>query len=182
MNIKLTRQIKRGGSFVKKDTPLTVSDKEGQSLVEQGLAQPFMSFVPSDSKAPANKGEKLTPEAPADGNGANETKGESDADGKTDDTDDNNEEDLDETTDSDESEKEIVDTSSFRVIDETAGKADNIGVYVIPGIDSATIDVLVKAGYTSIESLKALTMDALVALPKIGYTRAKKIFDYVKSV
>lgn len=52
--------------------------------------------------------------------------------------------------------------------------------YQIDGIGNDTIEVLCEAGFTTLESLKSVTTEQLVALPKVGYSKAKKILRAVK--
>ena len=80
--------------------------------------------------------------------------------------------------DSDENSGDI-DISNFKVIEELPLPVTE-GPYQIPGIDSNAINVLVKAGYKTIDSLKGIKIDALIALPKIGYQKATKIAEFVK--
>jgi hypothetical protein len=183
MNIKLIRQIKRNGVFVKKDTPLTVDDKEGQTLIDSKCAVPFfrsgLSIVKKENTERDTHATIPTIASSIDdkNSGTENGKNQEDPQGTNDEDKTSTSEDFDNDS------QPPVDVSNFRIIEEnTESTGCNAGPYQIPGIDHLIIDILVNGGYKSIDDLKSVSLESLVALPKIGYNKAKKIVEYVKSL
>jgi len=72
--------------------------------------------------------------------------------------------------------------SETKVTDDVDGGTPSVVLppYSIPGIDSTTIDILVKNGFDTIEKVAAATKAVLIAIPSLGYNNAAKIFSALK--
>lgn len=173
MNIKLLRMVKHNDTFIPKNTIVNLNDSDAQGLINAKAAVPaFSSSVLAGSPVVVNKKiasviESVVISTPKTDNAPNSSTGGIDESNI----------DIEEGL----SIENEVDISNFKVVEEEPVNV-RTGEYQIPGINHTVVDILVKNKYTTLNSLKGISVETLVALPKIGYSNAKKIVEYIKGI
>lgn len=185
MVIKLKRMVKYKGNFLSTNSIIEVPDAEAILWIEDKIAVPVFVQKAAANQNDQNNGLNNSSEKENEKMPEQNLKKESEKEQVNNTVQEaaeiNNQEVEDSGTDTDDDSGE-VDISGFKVIEELPPVEINAGPFQIPGVDSSAIAALVKTGYPSLDSLKGATLETLMALPKIGYTKANKILEHVKGL
>ena len=163
MVIKLTRMVNYNSSYLKTNSIVDIPEADALGLIQAKCAIAVDKLIQEIAVNPIPEIKASTKS-----NSNNNTSA-------------SNKQTVKPEVDEEESIDDNIDISNFKIIEEVS-IIPIAGPYQIPGVSNETITVLVKKGYDSLNSLKGISKDTLLSIPKIGYNNSVKISDYVKGL